>query len=230
MAKRITIKANCQSIDRVRSVIKSITGFYVLDRGDSISIGYLERKDVSGNPESYYIVEFKADSIDIMYTEAGYEEAFRRWDVIKKVIPIISQVAQYYSLDLSDLIKIIDFAINDIFQSVPTNVREELMKIEQLRGQINTLEKRIAKLELEKSDLEKRLISLNEEYEKAMLKIKKYETLSDEQIREKILEWVKENNGSIAILEFASFYNIPEQRVKENLDYLIKEKYIKVIG
>ncbi|MCX8154462.1 MAG: hypothetical protein N3C61_01355 [Candidatus Micrarchaeota archaeon] len=230
MAKRITIKANCQSLERVKAALRSLVGFYYLERGDSVSVGYLERRDASGNPESFYVIEFKQDGIEVSFTETGYEEAFRRWDVIKKTIPILSQVATYYNLDLSDILKIIDFAINDIFQSVPTNVKEELMKIEQLRGQINTLERKIAKLEIEKSELEKKLISLNEEYEKAMLKIKKYESLSDDQVREKIISWIKENNGNFEILEFSKFYNLPEQRVRDNLDYLIKEKYIKVIG
>lgn len=229
MAKKITIKAKCKSLDRIRAILSSLAGFYYLDKGTGIEIGYVERKDVSGNPESYYIISFNQDSIEISYTETGYEEAFRRWDVIKKAIPVISQVASYYDLDLSDLIKIIDYSINDIFQSVPTNIKEELLKIEQLRTQINTLEKKIAKLEIEKAELERRLIALSEDYEKANLKLRKYESMSDDMIREKIIEWIKENNGYINPIEFAKFYNLPEIRVNENLEYLVKEKYLKVI-
>ncbi len=229
MAKKITIKAKLKSLDRIKSILKSMTGFYYLERGDSIEVAYLERKDVNGNPESYYILHFGQDSIEISYTEVGYEEAFRRWDVIKKAIPIISQVASYYDLDISDMIKIIDYAINDIFQSVPSNVKEELMKVEQLRTQINTLEKRLAKLEIEKAEIERKLIETSEELEKAMLKLRKYESMSDDMIREKLIEWIKENNGYINTIEFAKYYNLPESRVNDNLDFLVKEKYLKVI-
>jgi predicted ribosome quality control (RQC) complex YloA/Tae2 family protein len=228
MAKKITILANCNNIESVKERLKNLEAYY-LDQQNQVKIGIVEKYNVDKKPESYYILEFKLNEINIYYTEEGYEESFRKWDVIKKAIPILEMVAPFYNLKASDIISIIDNAINDIFTSVPQNVRDELIKIEKLKTQISRLEEKIARLEQEKSDLQNQIYQLSEKLDLANSKLTKYEKLTDDELRVKIIEWIKQNNGEFDSIKFAEYYDVPEIRVKENLEFLIKNGYITVV-
>ena len=48
-------------------------------------------------------------------------------------------------------------------------------------------------------------------------------------LKEKIVEWLKDNGGVLDVGRFSKFYGVPESRVENALHELIKEGYIKPI-
>ncbi|NPA22146.1 MAG: hypothetical protein GXN92_01020 [Candidatus Micrarchaeota archaeon] len=228
MGSKIEIKANLKDFQSLKSKLKSLSNFYYLERGNSISVGYIERRDLQGNPKEFFILEFKPDGISIEYSDSDTENpALRKWNILRKVMPILSMVANEYNLDPQSMMEIMNFAIEDLLSSIPESTKAGLLEKEELKAKITQLERKIASLEKDKKELEKELFKVAEENEKLKFKLRKYESMSDEMLKKKIMDWIKESGGEFDIGEFAKTYKVPEARIHEMLEELIKEKYIK---
>ena len=228
MANRIEITGTLKDIYSLRSKLKNLSNFYYLEKGNNTQIGYIERKDLQGNPKEYFIIEFTPSAIVIEYTDSETENpTLRKWNVLRKVMPILTMVANEYNLDPQSLMEIINYSLEGLLESIPESTKAGLLEREELKSKIAQLERKIASLEKDKRELEKELFKLGEENERLKFRLRKYESMSDDMLKKKIMDWIKESGGDFDIGEFSKAYKVPEARIQEMLEELIREKYIK---
>ncbi len=224
----IEIKAKAKtSLEQLREELLRLGKGKVASTSNVIYYLLEEKVGPDGRPLAFTIIEFSANGITIRYTLNEEPVYLRKWEVLKAVMPILSLSTKYYELDMSSLIEVIDSLIEELKGIVKNDVKAVERENAKLRIRIKRLEERLRNCSQEIKGLLEKIYLKEREMEELKARVKKCETLSDEVLKEKILEWIKDNNGSIDVGEFSRFYGVPESRVESTLVELVKEGYLR---
>ena len=226
---RINAKLN-GTFDDVERAVALVEKGEVAKTKEGVSFAYVETKDLSGIPILFFIINFKKDGIDVMYSIPQTTTPSRRkWEVTKKLLSILMLLRDIYTMDIKDIVGLVDIAIKDLDAYATQDYGRLYAEYDKLRNEIKRLNRKILVLSEENERLVKENYELTNKNEELILKIKKLETLSPETLRERIQDWLREHNGEINIGEFARVYSVPEALVEEQLDKLVKEGFITPI-
>lgn len=218
------------SFDDVERAVLPVEKSEVAKTKEGVSFAYVETKDLNGVPISFFIITFKTDGIDVMYSiPANTTPSKRKWEVTKKILSILMLLRGLYSLDTKDVIGLVDMVIKDMDAYATQDYSKLYSEYDRLKSETKRLNRRIAVLSEENERLVKENYELNNKNDELVLKIKKLETISPETLRERIQDWLREHNGEINIGEFARIYSVPEALVEEQLNKLVKEGFISPI-
>jgi len=186
-----------------------------------------EKVGPKGEPLAYTIVEFTPEGIIIRHTLSDEPAYLRKWEVLKQVFPLLVLATKYYEIDLSSIMELVDSLITELRGIVKNDVKVVERENAKLRIKMKRLEERIRQCNEERKALLEKLYLREKEIEELKAKLKRYETMSDSVLKEKIMEWVRDNNGSFDVAQFSKFYGVPENRVEQAVYDLIKEGYLK---
>lgn len=218
------------SFDDVERAVIPVEKSEVAKTKEGVSFAYVETKDLNGVPISFFIINFKKDGIDVLYSiQANTTPSKRKWEVTKKILSIIMLLRDIYSIDTKDMIGLVDMVIKDLDAYATQDYSRLYSEYDKLKNETKRLNRRIAVLSEENERLVKENYELNNKNDELMLKIKKLETISPETLKERIQDWLREHNGEINIGEFARIYSVPEALVEEQLNKLVKEGFISPI-
>jgi DNA-binding transcriptional ArsR family regulator len=228
-ALRINAKLN-GSFDDVERALLPVEKGEVAKTKEGVSFAYVETKDLNGIPVLFFIINFKKDGMDILYSiPQNTTPSKRKWEVTKKLLSIIMLLRDIYSIDTKDIVGLVDMVIKDLDAYATQDYSRLYSEYDKLRNEIKRLNRRIVVLSEENERLVRENYELNSKNDELILKIKKLETLSPETLRERIQDWLREHNGEINIGEFARVYSVPEALVEEQLNKLVKEGFITPI-
>lgn len=226
---RINAKLNT-SFDDVERAVLPVEKGEVAKTKEGVSFAYVETRDLSGIPVSFFIINFKKDGIDVLYSiPQNTTPSKRKWEVTKKLLSILMLLRDAYSIDTKDIVGLVDMVIKDLDAYATQDYSRLYSEYDRLKNEIKRLNRRIAALSADNERLIKENYELNTKNEELMVKIKKLETLSPETLRERIQDWLREHNGEINIGEFARIYSVPEALVEEQLNKLVKEGFLRPI-
>lgn len=218
------------SFDDVERAIIPVEKSEVAKTKEGVSFAYVETKDLNGVPISFFIINFKKDGIDVLYSiPTNTTPSKRKWEVTKKILSIIMLLRDIYSIGTKDVIGLVDMVIKDLDAYAAQDYSRLYSEYDRLKSETKRLSRRIAVLSEENERLVKENYELNNKNDELMLKIKKLETISPETLKERIQDWLREHNGEINIGEFARIYSVPEALVEEQLNKLVKEGFISPI-
>ncbi len=216
------------NIDELYNIISEYKNFYALKEKDKAYLATVEEEDVSGNPRKFIIVELMPSKIIVIYTIAPDESpSVRKLEVFSKILPMLEPIIPKYRLPISALLSILDSALSQFLKKFTRDVRDVLIDNDRLREKVKELQ---SHLEMERKnvrELTTKLYEVNSLLSEAKMKLKKYETPSDEVLKQLVVEWLKEHDGEIDLETFSKVKNVPIARVEEILTRLIEEKVIK---
>ncbi|MEM4335857.1 MAG: hypothetical protein QXL47_01450 [Candidatus Anstonellales archaeon] len=228
-ALRINAKLNV-SFDDVERAILPVEKGEVAKTKEGVSFAYVETRDLNGVPISFFIINFKKDGMDVLYSiPQNTTPSKRKWEVTKKLLTILMLLRDAYTIDTKDIIGLVDMVIKDLDAYATQDYGRLYSEYDKLKNEIKRLNRKVVVLSEENERLVKENYELNSRNDELILKIKKLETLSPETLRERIQDWLREHNGEINIGEFARIYSVPEALVEEQLNKLVKEGFITPI-
>ncbi len=217
-------KAN---LNEVYSLLSNIKEARLGRMKDKIMFSIVERTDIKGNPDKLILIEFTPKEIIINYSIDDEElSSFRRWKVIKKVLPIIEVVSENYSLKISNVFPILDKVVSDISVEIGKDTKKFYVEIDKLKRENSELRKRLLACKGENEKLSSKIFDLSSKLNELNVKVKKYQSISPEVLKSKIIEWIKEHHGELDIVEFSKVFNVNENVVEEKVNELIREGYI----
>ncbi|MEM2948229.1 MAG: hypothetical protein QXY05_00930 [Candidatus Anstonellales archaeon] len=228
-ALRINAKLTV-SFDDVERAILPVEKGEVAKTKEGVSFAYVETRDLNGVPISFFIINFKKDGMDVLYSiPQNTTPSKRKWEVTKKLLTILMLLRDAYVIDTKDIIGLVDMVIKDLDAYATQDYGRLYSEYDKLKNEIKRLNRKVVVLSEENERLVKENYELNSKNDELILKIKKLETLSPETLRERIQDWLREHNGEINIGEFARIYSVPEALVEEQLNKLVKEGFITPI-
>ncbi|RME78995.1 MAG: hypothetical protein D6769_03510 [Methanobacteriota archaeon] len=224
---QLVSKANA-NLDDVFKVVNNFKGYNVAKVTDAVLLSFVEETSVSKEPLKFFIVRFMSDKIEVIYTVSeGESPSVRQLSVFSKVLPLIEQVAALYKLPISSLISLIDTSLQEFLTKFTKDMKDVIIDNDRLRERIKQLQAKERNLEMQIKSLTGKLYETNSKLSELRLKLRKYETPSDDALNDMLIEWIKEHNGTIDIAEFSRINHIPVPRIEEALNRLVERKYIK---
>jgi uncharacterized protein YoxC len=229
--REIRIKAKVKSIDQIESLLSTVKGSILIrESPQKLLAAFVEKRDVENKPVEFFAIAFEPEEITIIYNVPNYASpTIRRWNVIRKVIPLLAMVSDYVDLSLSELIDIIEYALRDVIKIIPEDAKQLLVENDRLKREVNNLQAKLSRLEHENMRLSKQVYELNEKVKELQRKLERYETMPKNVLKSKILDWLQVHNGEIDIEEFAKYYGVNEQYVEDTLSEMVKENLIRPV-
>ena len=220
-------KAN---LSRVAKLLANVKGASIAKVKDKVIMSIVEKMNVSGEPSQLIIMEFAPSKIRIDFSIGDDEPpSFRRWEVMRKCIPILESVAEEYKLKPSMLFPILDKIVKEIDLELGKEAKQYYLEIDKLKRKLESVRRKLRICKSENEKLSTQMFDLTAKLNELKIKLAKYHTLSDEMLKTKLIEWIKEHNGEIDISEFSKVFGVKEQVVEEKLNELIKEGYINPV-
>jgi regulator of replication initiation timing len=219
------------SLDNIVNLLRTITFIELAQEKSAVNVAYVESRDINKSPYLFSIVKIKPDELEVTYSVTPeISPTKRRMDVIRYLLNIGSLIADEYEVDNKVLYQLIEDAVKKITESVTMDYSRLYTEYDAIKKEVGDLKKKTEHLVEQNDALMNQNYELKSENDEIKLRVKQFETMSDETLRTKIQEWIAEHNGAINIPEFSKIYKVNETKVEQLLNQLVSEGYIETVG
>ncbi|MEM4166218.1 MAG: hypothetical protein QW153_00180 [Candidatus Bilamarchaeaceae archaeon] len=222
------LKGNLKGkISNIVDILKSISFIEIAQEKNAVNIAYVESRDINKNPYLFSIIKLKDNEIEVVYSiPSEISPTKRRLDVIRYFLNLVSLIGDEYDVDNKVLFQLIEDAVKRVSESVSLDYSKLYTEYDALKKEVADLKKKNEMLAQQVDALSAYNYELKSENDELRLKLKKYETMSNDTLKVKIQSWIAEHNGSINIPEFCKVYGTAESKVEEILNQLVSEGYL----
>ncbi len=218
------LKGNLKDVE---SKLRQVSFIEVVGEKDSVNAVYVESRDIEKNPYLFAFFKFRGDSIEVLYTiPPTMAPKKRRLDMVRYFLNILTTLGQLYAIDPAAVYQILDAALKEINDFVSADYNKLYTMYDHTKKDYDDLLRKIKRLQQENETLGREGYELKTKNDELAYRVKQLEVMSDDNLKEKIQEWLFEHSGEINIGEFAKIYKVSETRVEEILNALVKEGYI----
>jgi len=212
------------------SILRSISFLEIAPEKDVLNVLYVESRDIDKNPYLFSVLKIKDDEIEVMYTiPSGISPRKRRMDVIRYMFNILSLIAKSYEVENKTLYQLVENSIKDLSASVTMDYTKLYTEYDTMKKEISDYKRKLNRLNEQVQALTTQNYDLKSQNDEMRLRVKELESLSDDALKAKLQEWIKEHNGAVNVVEFGRVYKASEARVEEILNKLVSEGYIEVV-
>lgn len=219
------------SLSSVAAILSKENSLEVAKEKSSVSVAYVESRDINGDPYSFIISRIYSDRIDAIYTiPESISPRKRRINVIKFVANITILLKGHYSVEEYIFLEFMDYAVGRLLKGLDKNYSQMYTAYDRLLKDYEDLERKLHRLTDERDALSIQNFELKSKNEELQVKLKSYMTLSDDMLKVKLIDWLKDHSGVLDISDFSKTYNVVEARIKASLNDLLDSGYIKLIS
>ncbi len=195
---------------------------------NTIAILNVESRSLDKKPYLFSIIYLEPKLIKVLYTVTpGMSPRKRRIDILKYFFTILSMISKEYEIEVADIYQLFEDSIDKISEYVTLDHEEMYAQFDSMKSENERLKYEIANLKETNREVSKENYELKTKIDDLKLKLKKVSQLSDESLKVRIMEWIKEHNGEINIPEFSRMYGIPDPKTEQLLNELIKKGHIE---
>jgi hypothetical protein len=218
---RISLRGRRGVADKELAAKLSSLGFNRSDSSKELSLWLVESETMDGKPHAYASFIFRKGGIEAAYSiTPEMNRKMRRISMARLCLDVLA--LSKFSGDAGGLYSEIARTLDDATEFADTNY---LL----LKNRCELLSSENAKLAAKN----KELLSAGEKNSRTLLEVEKMnsalrervralESMSDESLREELLDWLKAHNGEINAADFARLHSLTPGRVEEGLDMLMK--------
>lgn len=217
----------------VAKKLSTISFLEIAVESSAVNSAYVESRDINNKPYLFSLMKIKKEEINVVYSiPRTMAPRKRRIDVIRQLLNILNVIDEYYEVESKTIYNLIERAIKDVGELVDKKTASMYVEYDTMKNESRILNKKLRVFEKEVEELKNTNYDLREKTNTMELKLKEYETPSDETIKVKVQEWLKAHDGRISIPDFVSVYlagnKMGEARVEKVLNELVTEGYLTV--
>jgi uncharacterized membrane protein len=210
--------------------LRTLSFVEVLGEKDHVSATYVESRDIEKNPYTFALFKFGADSIEVLYSiPPNVAPKKRKLDMVRYFLNMLTTLGQVYSVEPTAVYQLLDAALKELNDFVSTDYNRLYTNYDNLKKDYEDVSRRYTRLQKESEDIKQQSYELKTRSDELAVRLKQLETMSDETMREKLQEWLSEHGGEVNVGEFSKVYKVPETKVEEMLNTLVKEGYIEAL-
>ena len=218
------------SMKDLESRLRSVSSLETVAEKDCVSAVYVESRDISKNPYTFALFKFKPEYVEVLYsippTSAPKK---RKLDMVRYFLNLLTYLNSAYSVEPSAAFQLVDAALKDLNEFVSLDYSKLYTSYDNMKKDYEDASRRLKKLQQDMDVLKSQNYELRTRNDELQLRVKQLEVLSDETLREKVQEWISEHGSEINISDFAKFHRVPETRVEEVLNFLVREGFIQAV-
>ena len=174
-----------------------------------------------------YQIRLGRDSITLVYSIDGKDKRKRFLSVMPVFLNILILSQSFYNLKSSPLFEEFKGFLDEMASHVGKDAVELTSELDELKAKHNDLSKKYAELVRSSEENARILLECERRRDELDKRVKQLEGLSDEALHQALFDWIKVHGGVLEISEFSKSYNLPSKRIREGLQALIEEGYIK---
>lgn len=221
-AKRVTDKAP------VLNALSTVSFLEIAEEKDGLAAINVESRDIQKNPYAFSITYFRKNMIETIYTcVPGMSPRMRRLAALKYFLDILTAVGECYEIDMREIAQLFEASVSEMEEYVAMKHGELFSKYDGLKSEVGSLQKKVKALTETNDSLSRENHWLKEKNDKLVLRVRELETYSDPVLMSKVQEWISDHRGEMNISNFSKVHNVPETRVEEILNRLIRMGFIE---
>lgn len=196
--------------------------------GESVVAEVVETRDINKNPYLYTIYRFEPGGVKVEYTITPESSPRKRnIDVCSNLLAMLSLVGEGYSLGLGPLYTFMQKTLNDADQHVNLTYQQLLNKHDAMKKENQELSDKFKKMKESYDELNTSFLELEKRSQVLKDRISQLEGMTDSELKEELMRWIGEHDGYVKYSDFAKSFNIPQTRVEEGVNQLLKEGHLK---
>ncbi|VVB97970.1 Uncharacterised protein [uncultured archaeon] len=212
----------------VEANLRTISFVEVLREKDQVSATYVESRDIEKNPYTFALFKFGAESIEVLYSiPPNVAPKKRKLDMVRYFLNMLTAMGKAYAVEPTAIYQLLDASLKELNDFVSMDYNRLYTNYDNLKKDYEDVSRRYTRLQKESEGLKQQNYELKTKSDELAVRLKQLETMSDETIKEKLQDWLSEHGGEVNVGEFSKVYKIPESKVEEMLNALVKEGYIQ---
>lgn len=227
--EKITIK--CKQRKNLKSLATLLSGLgftkIAYSKG-TLAIEKTKGRDLRGQPYLEYRIEFKADSIDFIYSvPAKRSKMARLLDLMPTFLNILQVAEEYYDIQPTQIFSHVNAVLGELSKILDRDAVEFSTQLSELQTKYTDLNKKYEDLVRSSEANTRILLECERKRDELQKKLSHLSGMTDDLLKESLYEWIKVHGGSIDIREFSKANSVAVSRTEEGLDLLIREGYIR---
>ncbi|MEW5996650.1 MAG: hypothetical protein AB1657_03580 [Candidatus Micrarchaeota archaeon] len=210
--------------------LKGISYLKVAKEKSAVSAAYVESRDISKNPYTFSIVRFDKDAVDVIYTvPPSASPTRRRMDVLRHLLNMLTLVEGHYEVDPKLVLQLLEQTVKEIEDYATADYKQLYATYDTMRKEAETLRRNSAVAKKQLAALSRENYELKNENDELKLKLESLQGMSEGTLRSKVQEWVIDHGGLMNVAEFSKTFRVPEARVEQVLDELVRQGFFEVV-
>lgn len=217
--------SSSESVKKALSTLSFITDLN--DHSDAVVASVVETRDIHKNPYLYYEFTFKPSGLALKYSITPEVNARqRRVDICRNLLGMLALTGESYGVKLGPLYTLLQNSLEDSSANANQTYQQLLNRHEALMKENKSMVERHKKLKEVNDELNNSFLELEKRSQMIGDRLKQLEGMTDIELKEELQRWIFEHDGSIRYSDFAKTFNIPQSRVEDGINMLLKEGYI----
>jgi regulator of replication initiation timing len=215
----------------VASALNSVSFLKVAQEKDAVSVAYVESRSIDKSPYLFSLMKFKKGEIEAVYTiPSNSSPTKRKLDVLRYLLNMLTLVEPYYSIDNKVVYQLIEETMMQLEEYTTGDYKKLYREYDVLKREVENLRRSSRIYKAQVKSLSKENYELKNENDELKVRFEKlHGGISDSVLMSRIQEWIAGHSGSINIVEFSRFNKIPEARVEDALNSLVRQGFIEQI-
>ncbi|MCC7570051.1 hypothetical protein KO465_01750 [Candidatus Micrarchaeota archaeon] len=202
----------------------------IVDKEDYVILN-VESRDLTNKPYLFSIIHLKPDTIQVLYTVTpGMSPRKRRVDILRYFFTVLSMVSEYYEIRMAVVYQLFEDSIDKISEYVTLDYEEMYARYDSIKSENERLKSDIAKISETSREISKENYDLKTKIDDLKIKLDRLSKHSDDSLKVRLMEWINEHQGEINVPEVARMYSVPDAKIEELLNELMREGYLKSIS
>ncbi len=215
----------------VASALNSISFLKIAQEKEGVDAAYVESRSIDKTPYLFSLMKFKKEGIEVIYTiPPNASPTKRKLDVLRYLLNMLTLIEPYYSIDNKVVYQLIEETMMQLEEYTTGDYKKLYREYDMLKREVENLRRSSRIYKVQVKSLTKENYELKNENDEISVRFEKlHGGISDSVLMSRIQEWIADHSGSINIVEFARHNQLPEARVEDALNNLVRQGYIEQI-
>jgi len=216
--------------EKLASTLRQASFLKISKDRDGVSVAYVESRDINKKPFVFSVTRFSKDEVEVIYTiPPGASPTRRRLNVIRYFLNIMSMLGDSYNIKNELLYQLIEQTVKEMDEYATGDYKKLYDMYDSLRKDAEDLRRSSIILKRQVKGLTKENYDLKNENDELKLKLEALQGMSDGVLKTKLQGWIADHGGSISISDFSRMYRVPEARIEQVLDELVKGGFLQFV-
>lgn len=216
--------------DEIANALRAVSFLKVAKEKTAVSAANVESRDISKNPYTFSVIRFDKEGIDVVYTvPPSVSPTRRRIDIIRHLLNTLTLVADHYETDPKLILQLLEQTVKEIEDYATNDYKQLYATYDSMRREVEALRRNYSIMKKQVSSLSRDNYDLKNENDELKVKIEGLQGMSDGVLKAKIQDWVIDHGGQMSVPEFSRVFRVPEARVEQVLDELVKGGFLEIV-
>ncbi|MCP4646298.1 MAG: hypothetical protein GY852_01000 [bacterium] len=227
---RMKVKLEGKFSDVARA-LNSISFLKIAQEKEGVNVAYVESRSIDKTPYLFSMMKFKKNEIEVVYTVPNnVSPTKRKLDVLRYLLNMVTLVEPYYAIDNKVVYQLIEETMRQLEEYTTGDYKTLYKEYDQLKREVENLRRSSLIYRGQVKSLSKENYELKNESDELKVRFEKlHGGISDSVLSSRVQEWVIDHNGTINIVEFARHNRVPEARVEDVLNDLVRQGYLEQV-